>query len=181
MGDWGGAPEGWVPPEERKEREAAAEAAAAMEARRAQADARASALAGAVRDGLGMVAAAIMVASDHPAGFALERFEDIWRGLEDPDGSTMAPPDDGETHYIDLDIVPVDYRAWAQAAWTGPGHYVMRSRVEGYHREVNAFCRDIDELERHARQNAVYEGDNPVVDAEVVEDDPEVDDLITPE
>lgn len=92
MGDWGGAPEGWVPPEDRKEAAAAAEAAAAMEARRQQADERSAALAGAVRDGFGMVAAAIMVASEHPAGFALERFETIWNGLVDPDGSTTEPP-----------------------------------------------------------------------------------------
>lgn len=95
MGDWGGAPPGWVPPEERKEREAAAEAAAAMEARREQADARNAELAGALRDGFGMVAAAIMTASEHPAGFALERFDQIWHGLLD--GPTADPGDDPGT------------------------------------------------------------------------------------
>lgn len=81
MGDWGGAPPGWVPPEERKEREAAAEAAERMAERRAAEDARSEAVAGAIRDGFGMVAAAIMSASEHPASFALERFDTIWQGL----------------------------------------------------------------------------------------------------
>lgn len=115
MGDWGGAPPGWVPPEERKEREAAAEAAAAMEARRAQADERNAELAGAIRDGLGMVAAAIVAASDHPANFGLERFDQIWSGFMNADdpGPGPQPPDTfGEGAFASPDFmrppVPAD-------------------------------------------------------------------------
>lgn len=77
MPGWGGAPEGWLPPEERRMFVAAAKAAAAMEESRAQADSRASALADAIRDGFGMLASAILAASDHPASFALKRYQEV--------------------------------------------------------------------------------------------------------
>lgn len=93
MGDWGGAPEGWVPPEERAEMEAAAEAAAKFEERRAQQDAQTSAITSAIMGGFATLADAILVA----AGVSPEGREQFFAGIDAtdtaPDCGLMTPAD----------------------------------------------------------------------------------------
>lgn len=66
MGDWGGAPPGWVPPEERAERAAAEQAAAEMNARRAADDARTAAILETIEAGFATLSAAILTAAGVP-------------------------------------------------------------------------------------------------------------------
>lgn len=87
MGDWGGAPEGWIPPEERAEAEAAAEAAAAMSERRELDDQRTAALAEAIGGGFAMLADALMLA----AGVSDERRQRFF-GEDDPADRLPGPP-----------------------------------------------------------------------------------------
>lgn len=120
-------PAGYVPPDEQR---AAEEAAAEFEKRRELADRQSSRLADAIHDGFAMVAAAIVAASDHPIGFAIERYN----------VARFGPDEAEDTPRSDLERFELERRASPQPADDGIDEILDDPPHDGEPRVLTCTC-----------------------------------------